>query len=120
MVLKKQNTPQSVGQRIRALRLKDNLTQDQFAAQLGVSRSAIAQWETDRARQRDENLRRIAEVLDTSMAYLVSGKIRPPNGDEGELILAQLYRACAPKDRKILLTTAQRLVKRIERSARKP
>ena len=51
--MEKKHVPQeSVGQRIRALRLANNFTQEEFAAKLGVSRSAIAQWEPDRAGQR--------------------------------------------------------------------
>ncbi|CAG4908773.1 unnamed protein product [Acidocella sp. C78] len=109
MATKKQAPPESVGQRIRALRLANNLTQDEFASQLGVSRSAIAQWETDRAGQVRENLERIAKVLGTSIAYLVSGETGSLQGDE--LALMRLYRACAAEDRQILLRTAKRLAR---------
>lgn len=109
MSLKKPVPTDSVGQRIRALRLANNLTQDEFAAQLGVSRSAIAQWETDRAGQVRENLERISKVLGTSLAYLVSGETGSLQGDE--LALMRLYRACAPEDRQILLRTAKRLAR---------
>ena len=109
MATKKQAAQESVGQRIRALRLANNLTQDEFAQQLGVSRSAIAQWETDRAGQVRENLERIAKVLGTSLAYLVSGETGSLQGDE--LALMRLYRACAPEDRQILLRTAKRLAR---------
>ncbi len=51
MATKKQPPSETVGARIRALRLAANLTQDEFGAKLNVSRSAIAQWETDRAGQ---------------------------------------------------------------------
>ncbi|HQT60280.1 MULTISPECIES: helix-turn-helix domain-containing protein [unclassified Acidiphilium] len=109
MATKKQAPPESVGQRIRALRLANNLTQDEFASQLGVSRSAIAQWETDRAGQVRENLERIAKVLGTSIAYLVSGETGSLQGDE--LALMRLYRSCAAEDRQILLRTAKRLAR---------
>lgn len=109
MATKKQAPPESVGQRIRALRLANNLTQDEFASQLGVSRSAIAQWETDRAGQVRENLERIAKVLGTSIAYLVSGETGSLQGDE--LALMRLYRACAAEDRQILLRTAKLLAR---------
>ncbi|HEX7389387.1 MAG TPA: helix-turn-helix transcriptional regulator [Acidiphilium sp.] len=109
MPAKKQIAQESVGQRIRALRLANNLTQDEFAQQLGVSRSAIAQWETDRAGQVRENLERISKVLGTSLAYLVSGETGTLQGDE--LALMRLYRACAPEDRQILVRTAKRLAR---------
>ena len=109
MSAKKQTAAESVGMRIRALRLANNLTQDEFAQKLNVSRSAIAQWETDRAGQIRENLERISRVLGTSLAYLVSGETGSLQGDE--LALMRLYRACASEDRQILLRTAKRLAR---------
>lgn len=99
--------PDSVGSRIKALRRAANMTQDELAARLNVSRSAIAQWETDRTGQIRENMERIARILNTSLGYLVSGETGSLAGDE--LALMRLYRACAPEDRQMLLLTARRL-----------
>ena len=109
MPVKKQPPPESVGARIRALRLAANLTQDEFASKLNVSRSAIAQWETDRAGQVCDNMERIAKVLNTSLGYLVSGEAGSLQGDE--LALVRLYRACSTEDRKLLNMTAKRLAR---------
>src|SRR5271163_2860943 len=109
MASRKKLPPETVGARIRALRLAADLTQDEFAAKLNVSRSAIAQWETDRAGQVRDNLERIAKVLNTSLGYLVSGETGSLAGDE--LALMRLYRACSGEDRKILLLTARRLAR---------
>jgi len=106
MSVKKQPPAESVGARIRALRLAANLTQDEFAAKLNVSRSAIAQWETDRAGQVRDNMERIAKVLNTSLGYLVSGEAGSLLGDE--LALMRRYRACSVEDRRIFLQTARR------------
>ena len=110
MSVKKQPLAETVGTRIRALRLAANMTQEDFATKLDVSRSAVAQWETDRAGQVRENMERIAAVLNTSLGYLVSGETGALLGDE--LALMRLYRACSPEDRRILLLTARRLVRR--------
>lgn len=108
--MSKKPVPQeSVGARIRALRLAANLTQDEFAAKLNVSRSAIAQWETDRAGQIRDNMERIAKVLNTSLGYLVSGETGSLQGDE--LALVRLYRACSTEDRRLLVMTARRLAR---------
>jgi transcriptional regulator with XRE-family HTH domain len=109
MPAKKPAAHESVGQRIRALRLANNLTQNEVAHQLGVSRSAITQWETDRSGQVRKNLERIAKVLGTSPAYLVSGETGSLQDDE--LILMHLYRSCASEDQKILVSTAKRLAR---------
>lgn len=100
-------TPESVGSRIKALRRAANMTQDELAERLNVSRSAIAQWETDRTGQVRENMERIAKILNTSLGYLVSGETGSLTGDE--LALMRLYRACAAEDRRMLLLTARRL-----------
>lgn len=109
MPSKKQPPAETVGARIRALRLAANMTQDEFAARLHVSRSAIAQWETDRAGQIRENMEKIAKILNTSLGYLVSGETGSLVGDE--LALMRLYRACSAEDRRMLLLTARRLAR---------
>lgn len=106
---KKPLPPETVGARIRALRLASNMTQDEFADKLHVSRSAIAQWETDRAGQIRENMEKIAKVLNTSLGYLVSGETGSLTGDE--LALMRLYRACSTEDRRMLVLTAKRLAR---------
>jgi transcriptional regulator with XRE-family HTH domain len=109
MASRKPLPTETVGARIRALRLAANLTQDEFAAKLNVSRSAVAQWETDRAGQVRDNMERIAKVLNTSLGYLVSGETGSLGGDE--LALMRLYRASSSEDRRMLLLTARRLAR---------
>ncbi|MBU6396996.1 MAG: helix-turn-helix transcriptional regulator [Rhodospirillales bacterium] len=109
MASKKHPPAETVGARIRALRLAAGMTQDEFADKLNVSRSAIAQWETDRAGQVRENMEKIAKILNTSLGYLVSGETGSLLGDE--LALMRLYRACSQEDRRMLLLTARRLAR---------
>jgi len=102
------------GERLRVARMERGLTQEALAERLGVSRSAIAQWETDRAGQIRGNLLRVAEVLDVSLEYLLHGedKRAPSVAASGdELALLRLYRELTPEDRAMLLTTARRLAR---------
>lgn len=102
---------ETVGQRIRGLRRARGLTQDQLAAELDVSRSAIAQWETDRAGQLSGNVTRIAAALSTSVEFILQGH-RPQGQATGdELALLRLYRECDAEDRVFLLRTARKLAK---------
>jgi transcriptional regulator with XRE-family HTH domain len=106
--------PTSTGARIRAARLERGWTQDDLAAAVGVSRSAVAQWETDRAGQIRANLARIADVLQIPVEHLIYGdeKLAPAQAARGdELALLRLYRECSPDDRQILLRTARRLAR---------
>ena len=102
----------SVGSRIRKARRDHGWTQDELANAVGVSRSAVAQWETDRAGQLRDNLTSIAAALGLPVAELVDGNLHVEDratrtGDE--LALLRLYRECEPEDRAFLLRTARKL-----------
>ncbi len=103
--------PETVGARIRALRLDRGMTQDQLAVACDVSRSAVAQWETDRAGQLRGNITRIADALATTVEHILQGE-RPSAQITGdELALLRLYRQCEPEDKSFLVRTARKLAK---------
>ena len=102
----------SIGQRIREARAARHWTQDQLADAVGVSRSAVAQWETGRAGQVTGNLTRIADSLGVGVEYLMYGDDKRAPGIVGqgdELALLRRYRECSSEDRQLLLRTATRL-----------
>jgi len=106
--------PRDIGARIRTSREDQGWTQDQLASAVGVSRSAVAQWETGRAGQVTTNLTRVASSLGVGVEFLMYGRDKsapgqPHTGDE--LAMLRLYRECAPEDRQILLRTARRLAR---------
>ena len=106
--------PTGVGPRIREARHERGWTQDDLAQAVGVSRSAVAQWETDRTGQIRDNLGRIAHALGISVEHLLHGAAsREPAVAAGaeELALLRLYRECLPEDRQMLLRTARRLAR---------
>ena len=112
------SNPRDIGPRIRAAREELGWTQDQLAAAVGVSRSAVAQWETGRAGQVTTNLTRIAATLGVGVEQLMYGhdKAAPGQVHRGdELAILRLYRECAPEDRQLLLRTARRLSKAASR-----
>lgn len=68
---------ETMGERIRALRQARGMTQEQLAAAVGVTKSAVSQWESDLT----ENIRlktfmALVEVLKTDVAFLVFGPSR--------------------------------------------
>lgn len=98
--------------RIRDARRTLGLTQDELARRVGVSRSAVAQWETDRTGQIRVNLARVAAVLGVSIAYLISGEtgagsINAETADERALL--HLYRQIREPGRSELLRSARRI-----------
>ena len=104
----------SVGERIATLRRDKGLSQARLAAATGVSRSAVAQWETDRTGQVSGNLSRIARALDVSLEVLLHGEAaRGPDTLTGdELALLRLYRTCRVEQRAELLRSARKLAQR--------
>jgi transcriptional regulator with XRE-family HTH domain len=108
-----------VGARIRAARQMADMTQADLAAAVGVSRSAVAQWETDRAGQVGANLAKIADVLRVSAEHLLRGNFPTEGGaaaeDATELALLRLFRVCHGEDRKILLRMAARFARQADR-----
>ena len=104
--------PAQIGARIKAVRRERGWTQDRLAHAVGVSRSAVAQWETGRAGQVTGNLTRIAGCLEVGVEYLMYGADKRAasevrQGDE--LALVRLYRECGPEDRQMLLRMVRRL-----------
>ncbi|MBW4024960.1 MAG: helix-turn-helix transcriptional regulator [Proteobacteria bacterium] len=98
--------------RIRDARRALALTQDELARRIGVSRSAIAQWETDRTGQIRANLARVAAVLGVSVGYLMSGEkdaglVNVETADERALL--SLYRQIREPGRSELLRNARRM-----------
>lgn len=103
-----------VGARIATARRAAGLTQQALGSAVGVSRSAVAQWETGRAGQLRGNLARIAAALGVSAAFLLEGGQGRGDGETEnatEMALLRLYRACSEPDRALLLRTAMRLAR---------
>lgn len=72
----------SIGERIVELRKAAGLSQGQLASALSVSRQAVSKWENDQTAPDSMKMIRLAEVLDTDIEYLSSGRRnfgrRPP------------------------------------------
>jgi transcriptional regulator with XRE-family HTH domain len=99
-----------IGQRIKAARVAAGMTQEMLAAAVGVSRSAVAQWETERAGQVGANLARVAAALGVSTGHLLSGEAGRDGGSLAEsgpeMALLRLYRSLSESDRAYLLRLA--------------
>lgn len=72
----------SIGERIIELRKDAGLSQGQLAQALEVSRQAVSKWENDQAAPDTVKMIRLAEVLDTDIEFLSTGRRsfarRPP------------------------------------------
>lgn len=72
----------SLGERIAELRTQIGLSQYQLAKEMDVSRQAVSKWETGQSCPDAMKMIRLAEVLDTDIEYLTTGRRnfgrRPP------------------------------------------
>lgn len=68
-----------IGKNIKKLRKERNLSQEQLAEQLHVTRQAVSGWETGKNQPDIETLESIAAVFDTDILMVLYG--RPQNGD---------------------------------------
>ncbi len=64
----------SVGARISELRKEHNLSQGQLARDLDISRQAVSKWENDQASPDTLNLIKLADILETEVEYLATGR----------------------------------------------
>ena len=65
----------TMGSRIVALRKELQLSQEEMADKIGVTRQSVSKWETDVSAPDGYNLIALAEVLNTSVEYIVTGKV---------------------------------------------
>ena len=75
----------SIGERIALLRTQQKLSQGQLAEALDVSRQAISKWENDQTSPDTLHLIKLADVLDTEVEFLATG--RKPVYEEPPIIL---------------------------------
>ena len=65
---------QKVGSFLKELRKEQNLTQEQFAEQLGVSGRSVSRWETGINMPDISLLVEIAEFYDVSISEIIDGE----------------------------------------------
>ncbi|MGH2117092.1 helix-turn-helix domain-containing protein [Aerococcus sp. L_32] len=64
----------SIGTRIKELRLERNMTQKDFAEEIGISRSYLGDLENDRKSPSAETISKLSDKLNVSSAYFFGGK----------------------------------------------
>ena len=75
----------SIGERIATLRIQRKISQTQLAEAMEVSRQAVSKWENDLSTPDPAKMIRLADVLDTDLEYLTTGRIVVPSRPPGVL-----------------------------------
>ncbi len=64
----------SIGNRIKQLRVNAHMTQEEMAIKLNVTRQAISNWETGKTQPDIETLHQIAIILETDINKIIYGE----------------------------------------------
>jgi transcriptional regulator with XRE-family HTH domain len=95
----------SIGQRLKAARLAQRITQEDLAKSVGVTKGAIGNYETDVSSPKDSILIKLMEVLQIDANYVYQDYIRPVALSEEERRLIDLYRGAEESAREIAVET---------------
>lgn len=79
----------TLGKRIKTARERLELTQDQVAAEFGITDKAVSGWERG-GRPDNAKLIRLARILKVPLHWLLDGKGPPPPPDALESVVEQL------------------------------
>lgn len=102
-------TEVTFGQKLRSARKEVGLTQEQLSDKLMISRQAITKWESDRGMPDIENLKKLSQILNISLDYLLDNGekldlsvIREPinleDYDYKRSLKGRLYKKAGKKD----------------------
>ncbi len=89
-----------IGQRFRAARVKNGYTVEEVARRCGISRNAVARWESGASFPTPEHLATVAELYRVSLDWLVREGHKPLASDEDALLAA--YRALPGEKQRLI------------------
>lgn len=106
----------TLGQRLRHLRVTQDLTQEELAVKLKVNRSTLANWEVDRATPDAEMLGRLADAFGTSTDVLLGRTEQAPDSHPRPDIrrLARAGEKLTPEQSERLLAMAKVIFPELE------
>ncbi|MDI3528305.1 MAG: hypothetical protein PWQ23_124 [Thermoanaerobacter sp.] len=102
----------TIGDRIKQLRLENNLTQEEFGKIFGIVKSTVSMYESNKSTPDDELKKKIAEYFNVSLDWLMGvSDIRNPADeiteaveDDPDLrIIERARQKMSPKDRERMM-----------------
>lgn len=91
---KLENMNDSLWGRIESLMKSQNLTQKEFAAEIGVNPVTITEWKKGKSHsyQKIDTMRRIADALGVSIQELTKEKLLVSENEGGEVVICMFWR----------------------------
>lgn len=90
----------NIGQAIKELRVKKNMTQVVLAERVGMSVNAVSQWELGKTFPPKDSIARLCEALEVPQSYILAASIEESDVPEDKRVL---YRALLEPFRNLLL-----------------
>ena len=94
---------ETLGQRIKAARVRKNMTQEALAEEMRTTKSMISYYENDHGDMKQSMISEFADILGTTVEYLICGVIKAPELDSDSVELLKLFGAMDEKTRQIML-----------------
>ena len=94
---------ETLGQRIKAARVRKNMTQEELAETMRTTKSMISYYENDHGDMKQSMIAEFADILGTTVEYLVCGVIKTPELDADSVEILKLFGALDEKTRHIML-----------------
>lgn len=114
----------TLGEKIKSLRKRLGMSQEKLAELMGISRQAVAKWENGQSAPSTANLFKLAEILNTTTAFLLADDDAKDTGteentDETKAVLSQaeeFYRVFKAEEERKNKEKKQRIRKNIIRA----
>ena len=114
----------SIGERISMLRKGADLSQGQLASLLKVSRQAVSKWENDTSSPDTIRLIQLADVLNSDVEYLATGKKSEPKVEKVyvNVPVPEIHEKIIekPVEKKVIQYVETPIFRTVERTVEKP
>ena len=102
---------ETLGQRLKAARVRKNMTQEELAEAMLTTKSMISYYENDHGDMKQSMIAEFADVLGTTVEYLICGVIKTPELDEDSVELLKLFEAMDERTKRIMLAQMRAVAK---------
>ena len=102
---------ETLGQRLKAARFRKNMTQEELAEVMLTTKSMISYYENDHGDMKQSMIAEFADILGTTVEYLICGVVKAPEVGEDAAELLKLFEAMDERTKQIILVQMRAVAK---------
>ncbi len=102
---------ETLGQRIKAQRIRIGMTQEELAEKMNTTKSMISYYENDHGDMKQSLIAEFASVLNTTVEYLFCGVMKEPKLDADSCEALKLFEKMDTRTKEIILIQMRALAK---------